>query len=92
MKGNQRVIPISELKNTGEVSRLCHEQDGPILVTKNGSEDMVIVSPELWKRMEEADVERRLLAEVSIGERAASAGDVTGYEEDTVRLRVAYGL
>jgi PHD/YefM family antitoxin component YafN of YafNO toxin-antitoxin module len=92
MSGNETVIPISDLKSTGSISHLCHKNEGPILVTKNGVVDMVIVSPELWRHMEEAELERRLLAEVSVGERAAASGDVTGYRADTERLRAIYGL
>ena len=48
-----RIIPIRDLKDTAEISRMCHEApDEPILVTKNGYQDMVIVSPEFYEEME----------------------------------------
>ena len=31
-----RIIPIRDLKNTTAISTLCHEDDEPIFVTKNG--------------------------------------------------------
>ena len=37
-----QIIPIKELKNTSEISDLCHKTDEPIYVTKNGYGDMVI--------------------------------------------------
>ncbi|GEM_PF-3219138 len=88
-----KVVPISALKNTGAISNCVHQAgDQPLVVTKNGSEDMVILSPELWHRMEQAELERRLLKEVAVGERALRRGEVVSYEDDTVRLRAAYGL
>jgi len=38
------IIPIKDLKNTGEISQLCHESKEPIYITKNGYGDMVIMS------------------------------------------------
>ena len=39
-------IPIRDLKNTGEISQLCHQTGEPIYVTKNGYRDLVIMSGE----------------------------------------------
>lgn len=39
-----QIIPIKELKNTAEVSELCHKTDEPVYITKNGYGDMVIMS------------------------------------------------
>ena len=50
-----KVIPINELKNTSKVSQLCKENDEPIIVTKNGYSDMVIMSVKSYeKKLEEA--------------------------------------
>ena len=37
------------LKNTSEISDLCHKTDEPIYVTKNGYGDMVIMSIEKYE-------------------------------------------
>lgn len=44
-----QIIPIKELKNTSEISDLCHKTDEPIYVTKNGYGDMVIMSIENYE-------------------------------------------
>ena len=31
-----QIIPIKELKNTAEISDMCHKSEEPIYVTKNG--------------------------------------------------------
>lgn len=44
-----QIIPIKELKNTSEISDMCHRADGPIYITKNGYGDMVIMSMENYE-------------------------------------------
>lgn len=39
-----QIIPIRDLKNTGEISQMCHASNEPIFITKNGYGDMVIMS------------------------------------------------
>ncbi len=45
-----QIIPIRDLKNTGEISQMCKESDEPIYITKNGYGDMVIMSMEVYKK------------------------------------------
>ena len=44
-----QIIPIKDLKNTSEISEMCHKTDEPIYVTKNGYGDMVIMSMEIYE-------------------------------------------
>lgn len=44
-----QIIPIKDLKNTTEISDMCHKTDKPIYVTKNGYVDMVIMSMEVYE-------------------------------------------
>lgn len=39
-----QIIPIKDLKNTSEILDLCHSTSEPVLITKNGYGDMVIMS------------------------------------------------
>lgn len=45
-----QIIPIKELKNTAEISDMCHKTSEPIYITKNGYGDMVIMSMESYER------------------------------------------
>ena len=38
------IVPIRDLRNTNEISQLCHAKDEPIFVTKNGYGDLVVMS------------------------------------------------
>ncbi len=44
-----QIIPIKDLKNTSEISELCHSTSEPVYVTKNGYGDMVIMSMETFE-------------------------------------------
>ena len=45
-----QIIPIRDLKNTSEISEICHNSNEPIFVTKNGYGDMVIMSMEAYEK------------------------------------------
>lgn len=45
-----QIIPIRDLKNTTEISNLCHQTQEPIFVTKNGYGDMVIMSMDTYEK------------------------------------------
>lgn len=38
------IKPIAELRNTGKISKICHEQEEPVFITKNEFGDLVITS------------------------------------------------
>ena len=43
-----KIMPITDLRNTTEVSNLCHAVGEPVFITKNGYGDMVIMSMEAY--------------------------------------------
>ena len=44
------IIPIRDLRNTSEISKLVHVKQEPVFITKNGYSDMVAMSAELYER------------------------------------------
>lgn len=46
-----QIIPIKDLKNTSEISEMCHKAEEPIYITKNGYGDMVIMSVENYEQI-----------------------------------------
>ena len=47
-----QIIPIKDLKNTSEISDMCHRAEEPIYITKNGYGDMVIMSMEAYEHQQ----------------------------------------
>ena len=81
-------IPIRDLKNTAAVSEMCKKSAAPIFVTKNGYNDMVIMSAEVYDRIRLVSVYEKLMeAEADIEEGRVLEGSVS-----LRRLREKYGL
>ena len=47
-----QIRPITDLRNTTEISNLCHARKEPIFITKNGYGDMVVLSYEEYTRLQ----------------------------------------
>ena len=56
-----QIIPIKNLKDTSEISEMCHNTNEPIFITKNGYGDMVIMSMETYEeKMEMSNISKKL--------------------------------
>jgi PHD/YefM family antitoxin component YafN of YafNO toxin-antitoxin module len=44
------IRPIKDLRNTTKISKLCHENEEPIFITKNGYGDLVVMSMETYEK------------------------------------------
>ena len=45
------IRPITDLRNTNEISEMCHSKNEPIFITKNGYGDMVVMSMETYDQI-----------------------------------------
>jgi len=59
-----QIRPITDLRNTTEISELCHTRREPIFITKNGYGDLVVMSMETYedltaRRLADSPVEKR---------------------------------
>lgn len=48
-----QIRPITDLRNTNEISDACHTVKEPIFITKNGYGDMVVMSIETYEQIAE---------------------------------------
>lgn len=46
-----QIRPITDLRNTTEISELCHAKNEPVFITKNGYGDLVIMSMETYEAL-----------------------------------------
>lgn len=44
-----QIRPITDLRNTTEISDICHANREPVFITKNGYGDLVIMSMEAYE-------------------------------------------
>lgn len=56
-----QIRPITDLRNTNEISEICHKSKEPVFITKNGYGDMVVMSIETYERqMALVDIYKKL--------------------------------
>ena len=84
-----QIIPIKDLKDTTNVSALCHRTDEPIYVTKNGYGDMVLMSIELFETMRKKwDV----YSEIELSETQIKQGKTKNARKALAEVKAKYGL
>ena len=45
------IRPIRDLRNTNEISEICHTRKEPVFITKNGYGDLVVMNIEVYDEM-----------------------------------------
>lgn len=61
-----QIRSITDLRNTNEISEICHAKKEPIFITKNGYDDLVIMSIETYEQMLEVNAEDKYIAEAEV--------------------------
>lgn len=81
------IRPIRDLRNTLEISELCHSTDEPVFITKNGYSDMVIMSSEVYDELVTAmDIYKRIFKSLD----DIANGNVFDGEEVLKEMRKKY--
>ena len=82
-----QIIPIKDLKNTSEISDMCHKAEEPIYITQNGYGDMVIMSMEMY----ESTMKRpTMYRDIEISEKQIKAGQVKDGRTALKEMRAKY--
>ena len=82
-----QIRPITDLRNTTEISEICNATGEPVFITKNGYGDLVVMSLAAYER----DLSRaRLHASLMEGLRQANAGEHRDADELLSELRAKY--
>jgi prevent-host-death family protein len=69
------IKPISDLRNKSrQLSKICHETGEPIYITKNGADDLVLMSVASYEEMQAQLYLYNALAEAEASERAGDRG------------------
>ena len=84
-----KIIPIKDLKNTSEISEMCHVAEEPIYITKNGYGDMVIMSIEVY---ENTMKRLNMYNELALSETQIETGDTKDARQSLENLRDKYAL
>jgi len=61
-----QIRPITDLRNTNEISEICNSKKEPVFITKNGYGDLVIMSIATYESMLEVAASDSAIAEAEI--------------------------
>ena len=81
------IIPIKELKNTSEISEVCHSAQEPIFITKNGYGDMVLMSMAVYEQLMK---KLELYQQLAISEQQIVEGKVDDAQEHLAQIKERY--
>ena len=84
-----KIIPIKDLKNTSDISDLCHTSQEPVFITKNGYGDMVIMSMETY---ENTMWKSSLYRSLEVSDEQIRLGRTTDARASLDELKDKYGL
>lgn len=84
-----QIIPIKDLKNTSEVSDMCHKAEEPIYITKNGYGDMVIMSMEIYENIMR---QLSMYRDIEISEKQIENRQIKDAKTALAEMRAKYGL
>jgi len=83
-----QIRPITDLRNTNEISEMCHKKNEPIFITKNGYGDLVVMSIDTYERQMALVEVYRKLAEAEL--QVAEGTPLLDGEEVFKKLRAKY--
>ena len=84
-----QIIPIKDLKNTSNISEICHNADEPIYITKNGYGDMVLMSIELFEATQK---KWNMYSDIELSEKQIKEGKTKDARKALSAVREKYGL
>ena len=84
-----QIRPITDLRNTNEISEICHAKNEPLFITKNGYGHLVVMSMETYeKQMRLLDIYSKL----ATAEEQVRDGRTMTTEDSMQDLRGKHGL
>ena len=83
-----QIRPITDLRNTSEISDACHARREPVFITKNGYGDLVVMSIETYEEMLDCIATAKAIADAE--QEIAAGGQLLDAKEALGALRRKY--
>ena len=83
-----QIRPITDLRNTSEISDACHARREPVFITKNGYGDLVVMSIETYEEMLDCIATDKAIADAE--QEIAAGGQLLDAKEALGALRRMY--
>lgn len=85
-----QIRPITDLRNTNEISELCHAKKEPVFITKNGYGDLVVLSIEAYEELIDTLQSDSAIREAE--QEVENGGELIDAREALASLRKKYRL
>lgn len=85
-------VPMRELKNTAEFTKLVCESDEPVTVTRNGREAFISMTPERYEALRMEAARAQLYASVQRAEEDIAQGKTVAADTVIASLRERHGI
>ena len=83
-----QIRPITDLRNTSEISDACHARREPVFITKNGYGDLVVMSIETYEELLDCIATDKAIADAE--QEIAAGGQLLDAKEALGALRRKY--
>ena len=83
-----QIRPITDLRNTSEISDACHARREPVFITKNGYGDLVVMSIETYEEMLDCIATDKAIADAE--QEIAAGGQLHDAKEVLAALQRKY--
>lgn len=83
-----QIRPITDLRNTSEISDACHARREPVFITKNSYGDLVVMSIETYEEMLDCIATDKAIADAE--QEIAAGGQLLDAKEALGALRRKY--
>ncbi len=85
-------IPMRALKNTAQFAQTVQDAAEPVIITTNGRETMIVMTPEYYEALKMESARTELYQNIALAEADIAAGKVSDAQESLSTLRLHYGL
>lgn len=83
-----KILPISDLRNNfNKISEICHKDDEPVYITKNGKGDMVVTSLSYFEKLQ-SRIE--LYDKLAVAEADFANGETISHDDLMKELKERY--
>lgn len=85
-------VPIKDMKNTASFTRTVENAPGPVIVTKNGYDALVVMKSDEYEAMQQELAEARLLGRIARAEREYATGQYSDGPSAIASLKEKYDM
>ena len=85
-------IPIKDIRDTVAFSKLVETSPEPVIVTKNGYDQFVVIRSKDYDEIRELQAKNRIMERMLVAERERAAGSHANAEDSIASLRAHYDL